>query len=50
MVPLSEYLATVLQLVEKLPESQDVACCHNRVHGQLLQIEAVLTRALQTNA
>ncbi|KAK7164223.1 hypothetical protein R3I94_002828 [Phoxinus phoxinus] len=49
MVPLSEYLATVLQLVEKLPESQDVLCCHNRVHGQLLQIEAVLSRALKTN-
>ncbi|XP_067262845.1 tRNA (32-2'-O)-methyltransferase regulator THADA isoform X2 [Chanodichthys erythropterus] len=49
MVPLSEYLATVLQLVEKLPESQDVVCCHNRLHGQLLQIEAILARALKTN-
>ncbi|XP_067295364.1 tRNA (32-2'-O)-methyltransferase regulator THADA isoform X2 [Pseudorasbora parva] len=49
MIPLSEYLATVLQLVEKLPESQDVVCCHNRLHGQLLQIEAVLVRALKTN-
>ncbi|XP_065106767.2 tRNA (32-2'-O)-methyltransferase regulator THADA isoform X2 [Paramisgurnus dabryanus] len=49
MIPPSQYLATVLQLVEKLPESPDVPCCHNRIHGQLLQIEAVLTRALKTN-
>uniref|UniRef100_A0A671R447 Thyroid adenoma-associated protein homolog n=1 Tax=Sinocyclocheilus anshuiensis TaxID=1608454 RepID=A0A671R447_9TELE len=49
MIPPSEYLATVLQLVEKLPESPDVVCCHNRLHGQLLQIAAILARALKTS-
>ncbi|KTG32675.1 hypothetical protein cypCar_00004024 [Cyprinus carpio] len=49
MIPPSEYLATVLQLVEKLPESPDVVCCHNRLHGQLLQIGAILARALKTS-
>ncbi|XP_073696191.1 tRNA (32-2'-O)-methyltransferase regulator THADA [Garra rufa] len=49
MIPPSEYLATVLQLVEKLPESPDVVCCHNRLHGQLLQIGSILARALKTN-
>ncbi|XP_043096293.1 thyroid adenoma-associated protein homolog isoform X2 [Puntigrus tetrazona] len=49
MIPPSEYLATVLQLVEKLPESPDVVCCHNRLHGQLLQIGAILAGALKSN-
>ncbi|XP_056602907.1 thyroid adenoma-associated protein homolog [Triplophysa dalaica] len=49
MIPPSQCLATVLELVEKLPESPDVSCGHNRLHGQLLQIKTVLTRALKTN-
>ncbi|XP_026068454.1 thyroid adenoma-associated protein homolog [Carassius auratus] len=49
MIPPSEYLATVLQSVEKLPASPDVVCCHNRLHGQLLQIGAILARALKTS-
>lgn len=49
MIPSSQYLAIVMQLVENLPESPDVPCCHNRLHGQLLQLRAILTRALKTN-
>ncbi|XP_059407167.1 thyroid adenoma-associated protein homolog isoform X2 [Carassius carassius] len=49
MIPPSEYLATVLQSVEKLPASPDVVGCHNRLHGQLLQIGAILARALKTS-
>ncbi|XP_051979593.1 thyroid adenoma-associated protein homolog [Xyrauchen texanus] len=49
MITPAEYLATVLQLVEKLPESPDAPCCHNRLHGQLLQIRSILTRAMKTN-
>ncbi|KAL7836832.1 hypothetical protein AOLI_G00281160 [Acnodon oligacanthus] len=48
MIPPMEYLAIVLQLVGELPESPDTPCCHNRVHGQLLQIKAILVRALHT--
>ncbi|XP_056313525.1 thyroid adenoma-associated protein homolog [Danio aesculapii] len=49
MIPPSEYLATVMQLVEDLPESPDVVSCHNRLHGKLLQIRAVLTRVLRSS-
>ncbi|KAI4884419.1 hypothetical protein NFI96_026372 [Prochilodus magdalenae] len=49
MIPPMEYLASILRLVEELPESQDTPCCHNRVHGQLLQIKAILVRALHSD-
>ncbi|XP_036383176.1 thyroid adenoma-associated protein homolog [Megalops cyprinoides] len=45
MMPPTEYTNTLLVLVRDLPEPQD-PCCHNRLHGQLLQIRAVLARAL----
>ncbi|XP_072521074.1 tRNA (32-2'-O)-methyltransferase regulator THADA [Salminus brasiliensis] len=49
MIPPTEYLASVLQMVGELPESPDSPCCHNRVHGQLLQIKAILVRALHSD-
>ncbi|XP_066509917.1 tRNA (32-2'-O)-methyltransferase regulator THADA-like [Hoplias malabaricus] len=49
MIPPTEYLASVLRLVGGLPQSKDSPCCHNLIHGQLLQIKAILLRALQTN-
>ncbi|XP_076846062.1 tRNA (32-2'-O)-methyltransferase regulator THADA isoform X2 [Brachyhypopomus gauderio] len=50
MVPPPEYLASVLRLVRELPESPDQPCCHNSVHGRLLQMEAVLDRALRNDS
>ena len=39
MTPPSEYLSTLLKLTGGLPASRDV-CCHNRLHGALLQTKA----------
>ncbi|XP_035385990.1 thyroid adenoma-associated protein homolog isoform X1 [Electrophorus electricus] len=50
MIPPPEYLASVLRLVEELPESPGKPCCHNGVHGRLLQMEAILGRALRTGS
>lgn len=41
----SEYMSILSKLIVQLPSSQE-PCCHNRLHGQLLQIRAVLERAL----
>ncbi|XP_041793146.1 thyroid adenoma-associated protein homolog isoform X2 [Chelmon rostratus] len=47
MTPPSEYMNILLKLTGQLPSPQE-RCCHNRLHGQLLQIKAVLERALCT--
>ncbi|XP_030647585.1 thyroid adenoma-associated protein homolog [Chanos chanos] len=46
MTPPAEYSDTLLRLVEEIPESAEGWCCHNRLHGQLLQIRAILKRAV----
>ncbi|XP_033946263.1 tRNA (32-2'-O)-methyltransferase regulator THADA [Pseudochaenichthys georgianus] len=43
MTPPSEYMNILLRLSAELPQKR---CCHNRLHGQLLQIRATLERAL----
>ncbi|XP_034452342.1 thyroid adenoma-associated protein homolog isoform X1 [Hippoglossus hippoglossus] len=45
MTPPSEYMNILVKLAAQLPGPQE-RCCHNRLHGQLLQIKAVLERAL----
>lgn len=45
MTPPSEYLNILIKLTAQLPGPRE-RCCHNRLHGQLLQIKAVLERAL----
>ncbi|XP_053277676.1 thyroid adenoma-associated protein homolog [Pleuronectes platessa] len=45
MTPPSEYMHILVTLAAQLPRPQE-RCCHNRLHGQLLQIKAVLERAL----
>ncbi|KAM3611107.1 uncharacterized protein V6R79_013523 [Siganus canaliculatus] len=45
MAPPSEYVNILIELTAQLPSLQE-RCCHNRLHGQLLQIRAVLDRAL----
>ncbi|XP_046872611.1 thyroid adenoma-associated protein homolog isoform X3 [Hypomesus transpacificus] len=49
MTPPSEYLSTLLKLTGGLPASRDV-CCHNRLHGALLQTKALLERAIPTHS
>ncbi|XP_012718940.2 thyroid adenoma-associated protein homolog [Fundulus heteroclitus] len=41
MTPPSGYADLFLQLTSQLPGPQD-SCCHNRLHGQLLQMKALL--------
>ncbi|KAL0979345.1 hypothetical protein UPYG_G00183930 [Umbra pygmaea] len=41
MTPPSQYMSTLLQLTGQLPEPHEPVC-HNRLHGQLLQIRAIL--------
>ncbi|KAJ8415279.1 hypothetical protein AAFF_G00422590 [Aldrovandia affinis] len=48
MTPPSEYASALLRLARELPEPL-AACCHNRLHGQLLQMRAILARALDTD-
>ncbi|CAN9513218.1 unnamed protein product [Ophioblennius macclurei] len=45
MSPPSEYMNILVRLLAELPSPQQ-RCCHNRLHGQLLQIKAMLQRAL----
>uniref|UniRef100_UPI0037E75B27 tRNA (32-2'-O)-methyltransferase regulator THADA n=1 Tax=Semicossyphus pulcher TaxID=241346 RepID=UPI0037E75B27 len=45
MTPPSEYMNILIKLTAQLPGPLE-SCCHNRLHGQLLQIKAVLDRAL----
>ncbi|KAI3372852.1 hypothetical protein L3Q82_023303, partial [Scortum barcoo] len=44
MTPPSEYTSILIKLTAQLPGAQE-RCCHNRLHGQLLQIKALLDRA-----
>ncbi|KAH0625585.1 hypothetical protein JD844_015164 [Phrynosoma platyrhinos] len=44
LVPLTEYGKVLLQLASSLPQPED-ALSHNVMHGCLLQIQALLTRA-----
>ncbi|XP_029685958.1 thyroid adenoma-associated protein homolog isoform X2 [Takifugu rubripes] len=45
MAPPSEYMSILSSLIAQLPSSQE-PFSHNQLHGQLLQIRAVLERAL----
>ncbi|XP_030000291.1 thyroid adenoma-associated protein homolog [Sphaeramia orbicularis] len=45
MTPTSEYMNILIKLMAQVPGPQE-SCCHNRLHGQLLQIKALLDRAL----
>lgn len=45
MTPPSEYTNILSKLTAQLPGPQE-RCGHNRLHGQLLQIKALLERAL----
>lgn len=47
MTPPSEYESILVKLTAQLPNPEERRC-HNRLHGQLLQIRAVLERALCT--
>ncbi|KAK3538827.1 hypothetical protein QTP86_015956 [Hemibagrus guttatus] len=49
MIPPTEYVASILRVVEELPEKPSSPSCHNRMHGQLLQIKAILTRVLHAD-
>ncbi|KAM9743067.1 tRNA (32-2'-O)-methyltransferase regulator THADA [Menidia menidia] len=45
MAPPPEYMSILIKLAAQLPGPQD-RCCHNQLHGQLLQIRAVVERTL----
>ncbi|XP_058491311.1 thyroid adenoma-associated protein homolog [Solea solea] len=45
MTPPSEYMNILFKLTAQLPGRQQ-RCSHNRLHGQLLQIKAILERSL----
>ncbi|KAM4616330.1 tRNA (32-2'-O)-methyltransferase regulator THADA [Polymixia lowei] len=49
MTPPSEYMNILIRLTAELQGPQE-PCCHNRLHGQLLQIKAILDRALCTDS
>ncbi|XP_074526959.1 tRNA (32-2'-O)-methyltransferase regulator THADA isoform X2 [Halichoeres trimaculatus] len=49
MSPPSEYMTILNKLAAQLPGPRE-HICHNRLHGQLLQIKAVLARALSTHS
>ncbi|XP_062273526.1 tRNA (32-2'-O)-methyltransferase regulator THADA [Scomber scombrus] len=49
MTPPLEYMNILIKLTDELPGPLD-RCCHNQLHGQLLQIKAVLDRALCTHS
>ncbi|XP_077600767.1 tRNA (32-2'-O)-methyltransferase regulator THADA-like isoform X1 [Stigmatopora nigra] len=45
MTPPAEYMNILIKLTAQLPRKHQ-GCCHNRLHGQLLDINALLDRAL----
>ncbi|XP_061585131.1 tRNA (32-2'-O)-methyltransferase regulator THADA [Cololabis saira] len=45
----SEYMNILISLTAQVPGPQE-NCCHNHLHGQLLQIKAILERALCTDS
>ncbi|XP_034026181.1 thyroid adenoma-associated protein homolog [Thalassophryne amazonica] len=49
MLPPSKYMSILTQLTAELPSPQE-HCCHNRLHGQLLQIRALVERTLCTDS
>uniref|UniRef100_A0A7N8YBI2 Si:ch211-225b11.4 n=1 Tax=Mastacembelus armatus TaxID=205130 RepID=A0A7N8YBI2_9TELE len=49
MTPPSQYVNILIKLTAQLPGPQQ-CCSHNRLHGQLLQIKAILERALSPSA
>ncbi|KAL2092807.1 hypothetical protein ACEWY4_012605 [Coilia grayii] len=46
LMPCSKYLDFLLKLVEELPSSREEPFSHNHLHGQLLQIRAIITHVL----
>uniref|UniRef100_A0A1A8KRP4 Uncharacterized protein n=1 Tax=Nothobranchius kuhntae TaxID=321403 RepID=A0A1A8KRP4_NOTKU len=50
MTPPSRYTDILLNLSAQLPRSQQECCSHNQLHGQLLQIRAVVDRALRSHS
>uniref|UniRef100_A0AAY4CHN4 DUF2428 domain-containing protein n=1 Tax=Denticeps clupeoides TaxID=299321 RepID=A0AAY4CHN4_9TELE len=50
MTPPSEYSALLQKLAEELAEFPEKPCYHNLLHGQLLQMRELLTRALTTSS
>lgn len=49
MISPTDYVASVLSVIEEVPEKPGSPSCHNRIHGQLLQIKAILTRILHAD-
>ncbi|XP_040897367.1 thyroid adenoma-associated protein homolog [Toxotes jaculatrix] len=49
MTPPSEYMNILIKLTAQLPSPQE-RCFHNQLHGQLLQIKALVERALCTDS
>lgn len=48
MTPSSQYADVLIRLTSQLPSPLE-SCSHNQLHGQLLQIRAILDRALCTD-
>ncbi|KAM4576646.1 tRNA (32-2'-O)-methyltransferase regulator THADA isoform 1-T1 [Odontesthes bonariensis] len=49
MTPPSEYTGILIKLTAQLPSPRECRC-HNQLHGQLLQIKAILERVLCTDS
>ncbi|XP_060763342.1 tRNA (32-2'-O)-methyltransferase regulator THADA isoform X2 [Neoarius graeffei] len=49
MIPPTAYVASIQSVAEELPEKPSSPSCHNRIHGQLLQIKAILTRVFHAD-
>lgn len=48
MTPPSEYMNILIKLTERLVNAPE-RCCHNQLHGQLLQIRALLDGTVNTD-
>lgn len=49
LMPCSKYTLFLSKLVEELPRSSEEPYFHNHLHGQFLQIKAMLTQVLHTD-